>query len=181
MYKIYRRLKMGKLSGVYLRYTFSIMLLGWGTCVCFSLNGVSLNDNYFLYVPYLLGGWSPTIASFFVLKKTGGIANISDWLKNIFDFRQTVVSYFLVAILAIIFILPQCLISGYENRMPLFAIFVMIPMMIVGGGLEEAGWRYILRFNKNLWQNKIENRFMKSAIDCKMETRTFSKFFNMEI
>ena len=143
---------MGKLSGVYLRYTFSIMLLGWGTCVCFSLNGVSLNDNYFLYVPYLLGGWSPTIASFFALKKTGGIANISEWLKNIFDFRQTVVSYFLVAILAIIFILPQCLISGYENRMPLFAIFVMIPMMIVGGGLEEAGWRYIL-------QPELEKKF----------------------
>lgn len=51
----------------------------------------------------------------------------------------------MVAIMAIIFILPQCFISGYENGAPIFAIIVIIPMMLVMGGLEEAGWRYILQ------------------------------------
>jgi membrane protease YdiL (CAAX protease family) len=51
----------------------------------------------------------------------------------------------MVVIFAILYILPQCLISGYENGAPLFAIVFMIPMMLVGGGLEEAGWRYILQ------------------------------------
>lgn len=143
---------MSKLSRDFLLCTFSIMLAGWGICVLFSLNGVSLNDNYLLYVPYLLGGWSPTIASFFALKKSGAIANIKEWLKNVFDFRQTAVSYCMVAVFAFIFILPQCLISGYENGAPLFAIFVMIPLMLVGGGLEEAGWRYIL-------QPELEKKF----------------------
>ena len=129
----------------YLLCTFSIMLIGWGICVTFSLKGVSLNDNYLLYIPYLLGGWSPTIASFFALKKNGGIANVKEWLKNVFGFKQTVVSYCMVVFFAVIFILPQCLISGYESRAPLFTIFVMIPLMLVGGGLEEAGWRYILQ------------------------------------
>ena len=41
--------------------------------------------------------------------------------------------------------MPQCLISGYESGAPLFAIIIMIPMMLFGGGLEEAGWRYILQ------------------------------------
>ncbi|MBD5408414.1 MAG: CPBP family intramembrane metalloprotease [Treponema sp.] len=129
----------------YLLCTFSIMIIGWGICVTFSLKGVSLNDNYLLYIPYLLGGWSPTIASFFALKKNNRIANGKEWLKNIFGFKQSVVSYCMVVFFAVIFILPQCLISGYESRAPLFTIFVMIPLMLVGGGLEEAGWRYILQ------------------------------------
>ena len=57
--------------------------------------------------------------------------------KNIINNMGTVIT--------ILFIFPQCLISGYEKGAPIFAIIVMIPMMIFGGGLEEAGWRYILQ------------------------------------
>lgn len=58
----------------------------------------------------------------------------------------------MVVIMAILFILPQCLISGYEQGAPIFAIVVMIPVMLIGGGLEEAGWRYIL-------QPELEKKF----------------------
>ncbi len=51
----------------------------------------------------------------------------------------------MVTALAILFILPQCCISGYKNDFPLYTIFVMIPMMLFGGSSEEAGWRYILQ------------------------------------
>lgn len=121
------------------------MLICWGICVICSFNRISLNDNYLLYVPYLLGGWSPTIASFLTLKKHNRIINAKDWFKNIFDFKHNGFSYVMVILLSILFILPQCFISGYENGAPLFAIIVMIPMMLLGGGLEEAGWRYILQ------------------------------------
>ena len=113
---------MNKLIKDYLLYTFLIMLICWGICLLCSINGTSLNDNYLLYAPYLLGGWSPTIVSFLALKKNDKVVN-----------------------LGILFIVPQCLISGYENGAPIFAIIVMIPMMLFGGGLEEAGWRYILQ------------------------------------
>lgn len=136
---------MTKLSKLYLSYTFLIMLIGWGICIICSLSGISLNDNYLLYIPYLLGGWSPTIASFLSLKKANRITSIKEWLKNIFDFRHNAFSYIMVVGVAILFILPQCFISGYENGAPIFAIIVMIPIMLVGGGLEEAGWRYILQ------------------------------------
>lgn len=136
---------MSKLGRKYLLYTFSIMLVCWGICLICSLNNISLNDNYLLYVPYLLGGWSPTIASFISLKENNKIRNFKEWMKNVFDFRHSILSYFMVAIFGIIFILPQCFISGYENGAPLFAIVVMIPVMLFGGGLEEAGWRYILQ------------------------------------
>lgn len=136
---------MNKLSKDYLIYTFLIMLICWGICLLCSLNGISLNGNYLLYLPYLLGGWSPTIASFLALKNNNRVTNFKDWLKNVFDFKHNIFSYLMVIILGILFILPQCLISGYESVVPLFAIIVMIPMMLLGGGLEEAGWRYILQ------------------------------------
>lgn len=136
---------MSKLNKNYLRLTFLIMLIGWGICLLCSFNGISINDNKLLYLPYLLGGWSPTIASYFSLRRNNKVAGIKDWLKNVFDFRHNIFSYLMVVIMAILSILPQCLISGYENRAPVYAIIVMIPVMMVGGGLEEAGWRYILQ------------------------------------
>lgn len=51
----------------------------------------------------------------------------------------------MVVIMPFIFIIPRCFISGYENGAPVFAIVFMVPIMLVGGGLEEAGWRYILQ------------------------------------
>lgn len=134
-----------KLNKNYLGFTFLIMLIGWGICLLCSFNGTSINDNRWLFVPYLLGGWSPTIASYLALKKNNKITGIREWLKNIFDFRHDIFSYIMVVILAILSILPQCLISGYKNGAPIFAIIVMIPVMLFGGGLEEAGWRYILQ------------------------------------
>lgn len=136
---------MSKLSKDYLIYTFLIMLTGWGLCVLCSFNGITLNKYYLLYMPYMLGGWSPTIASFLALKKNKEIANAKEWFKNVFDFKHTVSSYVLVLAFGVLFLLPQCLIAGYESGAPLFAIVFMIPMMLVGGGLEEAGWRYILQ------------------------------------
>lgn len=54
-------------------------------------------------------------------------------------------SYLMVVIIPFIFIIPRCFISGYENGAPVFAIVFMVPIMLVGGGLEEAGRRYILQ------------------------------------
>lgn len=143
---------MSKLSKNYLGYTFLIMLIGWGICLFCSLNGASLNDHKWLYAPYLLGGLSPTIASYFSLRRNKKVANLKDWLKNVFDFRQSIFSYLMVVTMAILFLLPQCMISGYEKGAPFYAILVLIPVMMVGGGLEEAGWRYIL-------QPELEKRY----------------------
>ncbi|MBQ2125054.1 MAG: CPBP family intramembrane metalloprotease [Spirochaetales bacterium] len=143
---------MSKLNKLYLGYTFSIMSVCWALCIMCSLNGISLKDNYLLYIPYLLGGLSPTIASFISLKKSNNILNFKDWSKNIFDFKHNIYSYLTVIILSVILISSQCFICGYEKGAPLFVVIFMIPMMIIGGGLEEAGWRYIL-------QPELEKKF----------------------
>ena len=136
---------MSKLSIDYLLWTFSIMAVCWGILAVYSLNGIFFNDNILLYIPYMLGGWSPTIASYIVLKKNNQVNNFKDWLRNVFDLKHNVFSYIMVLIFAILFILSQCLSSGYEKGVPFITIIALVPAMLFGGGLEEAGWRYIFQ------------------------------------
>ena len=74
----------------HLTLTFLIMGICWGLCLVLSLNGITMKDYKWIYLPWMLGGISPAIASF-----------------------------------------------------PLYFLPLMILAMIFGGGLEEAGWRYI--------------------------------------
>jgi membrane protease YdiL (CAAX protease family) len=139
-----------RLSGHYLALTFGIMAVGWGTCLLSGVFGVFMDEQKLLYLPYLLGGFSPTIASYIVLKRSGRIRGPRDWLRIAFGFGRgsllsRVAVVLLVILLAVLSIQPQCLISGYEDGAPFFLIPVLIPAMLFGGGLEEMGWRYILQ------------------------------------
>ena len=136
---------MSKLSRQFLTVTFSIMAICWGACVICSFNNLSLEKDVFLYVPYLIGGWSPAISSFIVLKKNGEVGSFKEWLKNVFDFKHSIASYLLVLALSVLYVLPQCIAAGYEKGAPIYALIAFIPMMLFAGGLEEAGWRYILQ------------------------------------
>ena len=53
--------------------------------------------------------------------------------------------YLLVLALSVLYVLPQCIAAGYEKGAPIYALIALIPMMLFAGGLEEAGWRYILQ------------------------------------
>ena len=48
---------MSKLAKEYLFYTFLIMIVCWGIFLWCSVSGINIEDNYLLYLPYLLGGW----------------------------------------------------------------------------------------------------------------------------
>lgn len=134
---------MNKLAARYLILTFAIMAICWGTLALLSVNGIALKENWPLFVPYLIGGFSPTIASFVALRKNQGVT-FKEWIKTIFAFKSSWAAYLLVFVFAAVYITPLALICGYQNGAPLWAIFAMVPIMIIGGGLEEAGWRYVL-------------------------------------
>lgn len=155
---------MNKLIKDYLSITFLIMIICWGTLIVCSKNGIILKDNPLLYVPYLIGGWSPTIASYISLKKNNQIKGFKDWLKHIFDFKHNLLSYLMVIFLGVVYILPQIFISGYESGFPLYAIVLMIPIMLIGGGLEEAGWRYILQSELEKKHNFLLSTLVVSVI-----------------
>lgn len=136
---------MSRLSSNYLMFTFLIMLSTWGVCVVLSINDITVETYYLLYALLFMGGMSPAIASYFSLKKEGNIKSFKDWIKNVFDFKHNIMSYLLVVLFCLIYFLPRSILAGYNDDIPVYAIFAIMPVMLFGGGLEETGWRYILQ------------------------------------
>ena len=125
--------------------TFVIMLILWGLCIVFGQFGITLNEHKWLFLPFLLGGFSPAIASFLILRKNNEVKNLKEWLKNVFNFKSSVCFYLIVIILSTGYFVPQVIINGLQEMNPFYLFFILLPLMLFGGGMEEAGWRYILQ------------------------------------
>ncbi len=123
--------------------TFVIMGICWGLCIILGINGLTMKDHAWIYIPWFVGGISPAAASFAVLKKNGEIAGFKDWVRHVFDFKQGVWAYLLAILFPILHTVLMCLLSGYKMGLALYWLPLMILAMIFAGGLEEAGWRYV--------------------------------------
>lgn len=123
--------------------TLIIMGLCWGACILLGVNEITKDKYIWINIPYLFGAFSTTIASYIALKKNNEVTGFKDWLKHVFDFKHSVWSYVVVIGLACLQALLMCLIGGFEKVAPVYVIILMLPIMLIGGGLEEAGWRYI--------------------------------------
>ncbi len=79
-----------KLVKEFLIITFVIMLIFWGGCALFSqIFNLTIN-NIFLRIMYIIGGFSPTIASYISLKRNNKVKNLKEWLKKIFDIKHNI-------------------------------------------------------------------------------------------
>lgn len=133
-----RKLFMG-----HLLLTFAILGVFWGLCIILGLNGITIKTHMWMNLPWVLGAFSTTIASYVTLKKNGNVAGFKEWLRHVFDFKHGVWAYLLAILFPVLHMSIMCLLDGYEKAFPLYMIIPMLPVMMVGGGLEEAGWRYI--------------------------------------
>ncbi len=135
----------GKLVKKYLILTFSIMLLCWGgSAVISQIWNITIN-NPVLRVLFLIGGFSPTIASYLSLKSKKQVNSLKIWLQKIFRFRQTPLAYGLAALFVLIYFGIGSLVNGVEFGAPIWMQLIIVPSMLFGGGNEEAGWRMILQ------------------------------------
>lgn len=132
-----------KLFTDHLLLTFAIVAVFWGLCIVLGLNGITIKTHAWMNLPWMLGAFSTTIASYVALKKNGSIDGFKDWLRNAFDFKHGIWAYLLAILFPVLHLSIMCLLDGYEKAFPLYMIVPMLPAMMVGGGLEEAGWRYI--------------------------------------
>lgn len=136
----------------FLLITFIIMIIFWGGCALISqLSDLTVN-NLPLRIMHVIGGFSPTIGSYISLKRNGKVEGLKDWLKKIFDIKHNLLTYVLIALFVSIYYISGCLINGFESGAPIFMALVIVPMMLFGGGNEEAGWRMIL-------QPELEKKF----------------------
>ena len=137
-----------KITAQFIILTFCIMAATWGLCVVAGKFGVTVGEysnHLWIYLPYMLGGWSPTIASYIVLKKNKKVSGLKQWLKNVFNVKNSAIQYLFVVFMISLFFGSQIIITGLKEMQPIYMLIAFLPVMLVGGGLEEAGWRYILQ------------------------------------
>ncbi|CCY70986.1 cAAX amino protease [Clostridium sp. CAG:921] len=134
-----------KLVKEFLMITFIIMIVFWGGCTLISQMFNLTIDNIFLRIMHIIGGFSPTIASYISLKRNNEVKNFKEWLKRIFDIKHNIFTYVLIILFVAIYYILGCAINGFEFGTPIFMLIVILPMMLVGGGNEEVGWRMILQ------------------------------------
>lgn len=95
-------------------------------------------------VAAILATLTPAVASYVVLKKNGEVTGLKEWLKNVFYFKTSVSHYVFVAVWLVLYFVIHITISGLTEMMPLYMLLGMIPLALLAGGMEEAGWSYIL-------------------------------------
>jgi membrane protease YdiL (CAAX protease family) len=135
-----------KIVSQFLALTFLLMLFAWGLSLIFAQFGLTTTTHPWLYIPFLVGGWSPTIASYIVLKNNNGVTGFKDWIKNIFTFKAPLRFYiFVIFLFGIAFATQIFIYPGLDDTKPIYMFFALAPVMLFDGGLEEAGWRYILQ------------------------------------
>lgn len=133
----------------HLLLTFILMIVCWIPCIILGVNGITMKEHFWIYIPWFLGGVSPALASFIVLKKNNEVSGFIDWLKHVFDFKHNIFEYLLSIMFPVLHLVLMCLLSGYKNGLALYYLPLMILAMIFAGGLEEAGWRYITHTELN--------------------------------
>lgn len=136
----------------FLKTTFIIMIIFWGGAAVLSQTLELTINNILLRIMHLIGGFSPTIASYITLKKYNQVKDFKSWLKKIFEPTKSVLAYVLTILFVFIYYGVGCFFNGFSYGAPIFMIVILLPMMLFGGGNEEAGWRMIL-------QPQLEKKF----------------------
>jgi hypothetical protein len=74
---------------------------------------------------HIIGGFSPTIASYISLKRNNKINSFKEWLKNIFDIKHSILIYGVVILFVLIYYILGCSINGFKFGTPVFMIILI--------------------------------------------------------
>lgn len=97
-------------------------------------------------IPFAIYILSPAIASYIILKKNNKIAGMKEWLRTVFYAKNSITLYlFVVGGLALYFLIHIAVSGRMEMVLPFYTFFLSLPGNLIVGGLEEAGWMYILQ------------------------------------
>ena len=131
--------------------TFCIAYLVSGALIVLGQFGYSVHNwvhslqQFGMNIPFAIYILSPAIASYIVLKNNK-IADFKEWLKTVFYVKNNISLYlYVVAGLALYFLIHIAVSDRTEMGLPFYTFFLSLPGNLIIGGLEEAGWMYILQ------------------------------------
>ena len=128
--------------GKFLFITFVITIIAWGGLAALTKLGIIAFSHPLGTLLHILGGFGPTIATFFVMEEKPTARAI---LKFVFQCKKTTLIYLLL--LAIM----EILLIGISSRelnpaLPWYFIpVVFLQAVFIYGGAEELGWRGIMQ------------------------------------
>ena len=97
-------------------------------------------------IPFAVYILSPAIASYLVLKRSHSVASLRAWLRTVFHAKNSGYPYLLVIAGIVLYFSLHAAFSGCaEPALPFYVFFLSLPGNLLIGGLEEAGWSYILQ------------------------------------
>lgn len=154
---------MTKKARIFLTSTFLITWSLWGLLVVLSLYDVLQFGQIPFMILYMIGGNGPLIAAIYTKRFYSDREEYKGFIKQIFKFKVSVLWYMGIVVVVSLYSISRWLIyslsQGFSEglfRLPAYMVIVLLPVMVIGGGLEEVGWRGVLlpeftqRFSKTL-------------------------------
>lgn len=99
---------------------------------------------------YAISGYSPSVAGLMTIKKYSSKEYFKSFLKNCINIKRSFGEYLYILVTnLILWTVPYLVISNFKDgfallNSPLIFLSFITPVMILGGGLEEIGWRGFL-------------------------------------
>ena len=136
---------------VFLLSTYLITWTSWWILAALAHRGITAFGQAPFMVLYLLGGLGPTIAPYISILLTGDRGSIKEFHARLFKWRVCAAWYlaaFLIpagveGVALAIWVLIGGESSSIPGLLPWYMFFPFFFVMILGGGLEELGWRGI--------------------------------------
>ena len=89
-------------------------------------------------------GLAPMYAVYILLKKHKRIRGLKDFFGRVFKVDNVPKTIIITTVFCLILIIPNIMFNSYLGN-PWYLFIAYIPLMIIGGGLEEFGWRGFLQ------------------------------------
>lgn len=141
-----------KITVQFTALTFCIAYLVSGTLIVLSQFGYTVHNwvdslqQFISNIPFAIYILSPAIASYIILKKNKKIEGLKEWLKTVFYIKNNIFLYLYVfVVLALYFLIHLVVADSKELALPFYTFFLSLFGNLIIGGLEEAGWMYVLQ------------------------------------
>lgn len=135
-----------KRIGLFLCYTFSIAWISWLVIIIANkyLDSLWYGEPLF-WIPMLIGGLSPAIGTYIIYRQFKEDFNEKSFAGNIFNKNIDKNSWIIFGGFTVWRFLMVWVSFGIEEPISILYMFLNLPLFIIGGGLEELGWRGYLQ------------------------------------